>query len=468
MYKVNLYSNITKPTVTNSINVLSWFSKIKSSTRSEAIKSARQNNSTKKLKSDLPCITFNFLFDGYKKDSNIISSTGLLYIDIDTPNFDISCLDTSKVFAYYRSISGKGWAIIVRVEGLTKENFKPTYISVCEELGIIESIDTNVIKPTQFSVLSFDPEIFYNPDSYVFAPTPIDERRILPLLPLMREREEETYKKGVGAKSVIDEFISSVEENNKQIRKSRFNNKDEFEFNGEEFIFDFDKGFEIVQTYVKDGKYSDNSKNDFLIGYVKNRCYLDPSLSKHDLYNIANYYSKKLCYNPAGPDHLHRVVNSIWKEKEAGTLKPITTNKKILFNPESTLSVDQKKKIAYSVCNTVSSNAAQDRIYKFIQDYNFNEGKITQRLLIKHKVGAKKTIEKHWHLVKDWVTERNHSFMASNKAVGSMKAPQDKQSPAKEKLAPDEPLMIVDKPMKLTDRFNEMKLEDLIKELRAA
>ncbi len=63
--------------------------------------------------------------------------------------------------AYYRSFRLQGYNIIVRVDGLTLSNFKSTYEHICKDLGLSEEVyDTCAKKATQFSVLSFDKDIY--------------------------------------------------------------------------------------------------------------------------------------------------------------------------------------------------------------------------------------------------------------------------------------------------------------------
>ena len=170
--QINYYSNVTHPNVLSVIQTSNWLDKIKASEYSETITQARNGALPyESTKLSLPCVTYNFLFIGYKKTENIISATGLMYIDIDIPEFDLNILDTSKVYSYYKSFGGVGYAIIVKVDGLSQNNFKSTYLNICKELGIVEYIDTNAIKSTQFNVLSYDENIFINENPYVFSST---------------------------------------------------------------------------------------------------------------------------------------------------------------------------------------------------------------------------------------------------------------------------------------------------------
>ena len=169
-FQINAYKSIKSPKVDSTIPITDWFTLIKNSSYSDLITKARLGNlDYDKTKGSLPCVTYNFVFDGYKTNENIITSTGLIYIDIDNPTFDINKLDTSKVHSYYRSFGGKGYAVLVKVSGVTLNNFDSTYASVTNELGLIEYVDIQAAKATQFNVLSFDSNIFINDNAYTFS-----------------------------------------------------------------------------------------------------------------------------------------------------------------------------------------------------------------------------------------------------------------------------------------------------------
>lgn len=172
---INAYGCIKNPNVISSISINNWFKSISNSEYSETIQKARIGElDYNKTKESLPCVTYNFLFDGYKKDNNIISSTGYLYIDVDDDTFDISSINYDKIFAYYKSFGGKGYAIIVKIDGLNLANFKSTYSYVVDDLGIDKFIDIQAIKASQFNVLSYDKDIFVNENSYVFKAVNVD------------------------------------------------------------------------------------------------------------------------------------------------------------------------------------------------------------------------------------------------------------------------------------------------------
>ena len=189
--RINVYQNLKSPTVKSTITFEDWISQIQSSSLSVEIENARETMTKDELdefKANFPCVTYNFLYDGYKNDkNNLVASTGLLYIDIDIPDFETESLDLSKVYCAYRSFSGKNCSVVVKADGITKNNFKESYFNICEQLGISSAVDKIAVKASQFSVLSYDKNLFYNPTASIFHVFEKDPRpQYMLLLPMLQ------------------------------------------------------------------------------------------------------------------------------------------------------------------------------------------------------------------------------------------------------------------------------------------
>ena len=174
MYKINLYENLRSPQNPKVISIDRYVDFIKEGINENQVLNARLYGKGTilydRIKANRYCVTHNFLYNGYKSDDNIISSTGLLYYDIDEP-IDISTLDESKIFIRHKSLGGIGSSIVVKAYNITSDNFDSNYLSIAAELGIANKIDNNASKKSQFTVISYDKDVYYNPDSYEFTAT---------------------------------------------------------------------------------------------------------------------------------------------------------------------------------------------------------------------------------------------------------------------------------------------------------
>gem|GEM_PF-837742 len=414
--KFNVFKNLnTPPTVKDYTTIEDWFNLIKSSDYTDKILEARQyprkSKEYDKIKNgEIPCITYNFTFHTYKLNDNISGSTGLIYIDIDDDNsFDINSLDKSKIYAYHKSFGGSGYVVLVQVKGLTYNNYKSTYQNILKELGLSKYYDKSAVKATQFNVLSYDPNIFINYDSFVFSSindNTIDVNLIndnikcIPFDGNLKKQQAYTH------------------EGDTKLESIRYDNTDEISFIGD-YIENRD-GFEnIVKCFIPIRKITSN-RNDTLLAYTTNLVWLNPHLTIPGTLKILKNVNSIMCATPVDDAHLKRIVTSVFKYKEDGTLQPILWNKKrkLIFAKDAKLDVDEKKKITCNILSKWKADDSKAKLYDIIEKWDFDTcGKITVRAIIKYGNMSNKTIVKYWPEFKDYVAELNTEFKANRSPI---------------------------------------------------
>lgn len=402
---VNKYLNVTVPKVIENLSVYDWLKLIKDSDYSELIQNARQGIFPKhpitqlpftkdEVKRSLPCVTYNFLYDEYKKDDNLTVSTGLMYLDIDSNSFDIKTIDKSKVFAYYSSFGGSGYAILVRVNGVTKSNFRLTYEAIVSDLGLNKYIDTAAIKHSQFNVLSYDSELYINDNPFVYnawnqnAP-----------IPSVIEKKEKAYTKGLGAK---------------KHQSIRFDNLDEIEVNGK-YVIDWD-GIEYIRCFLPIKKVTRN-RNNFLLSYCNNLVYLNQNISIEKTVEILSNVNRSSCTHPVDEAQIKRVVNSIFHYKVNGSLKPIIFNKKrrLVFNKNYNLTREEKLGIWNAEQAKMWSRVSTNKLYEILENWDFEKhGKISQRKIYNNHPMGKTTVEKYYKVFVDFIDKLNSAYLNQN------------------------------------------------------
>lgn len=392
--QINWYNSVGQPHVVSTISVHSWLEKIKDSTHKEKILMARRGElDYVKTKRSLPCVTFNFLFNRYKNNDNIQSGTGLMYIDIDKEGFDINLIDKSKIFAHFRSFGGEGHAILVRVENVTLTNFKATYIAISQGLGISEYVDISARKATQYNVLSYDPEIFVNPDSHVFSAT----NEVAPQSVVIRGTRKQAYTIEGGAR-----YSSSA---------IRYDNLDEITIT-DDYIVNWE-GYDYIKCFIPMKKITIN-RNNFLLSYCNNLVYLNPNINLEKAIQVLDNVNQFACAVPVDEDQIRRIVTSIFKYKQEGSLAPIFFNKqrKIVFNKKCKLTREEKLDICRTEIAQKKSSDSKQKLYDLLEQWDFNEhGKITQRKVYLNFPISKKTVEKYWPEFKEYVALLNQAEM---------------------------------------------------------
>jgi len=419
---INTYECVSKPQVKDTIPIQVWLDQIKKSKYSDLIISARNGitcyDTVKKI---LPCTTFNFLFKGFKNDKNIIKPTGFIYIDVDSKDFNINTINKKKVFSYYKSFGGKGYAIIVKVKNIDINNFKETYIGICKDLNIIDFIDINAIKKTQYNILSYDEDIYINLDSEEFnsnnytlsdtnlAPTKLIKEKKDPLQSLLHKKEEDkrVYRTVMGLKLGRNK--------KKGFQNIRYNNIDELskkETEGISYKIDWE-GYDYVECYVPKKKILKGNRNNSLLSYINNLVWLNPELSINLTIKIISNVNTVMFVEPLSKNEIFNAVKSVFEYKNNGLLKPIYSKRKrkFLFNSDSGYSMKDKLEIVASEVNKKRVDNSKQKIYSFIENWDFKkEGKISQVSLQKVSSMNIKTIKKYYPQFKQYISELNQQY----------------------------------------------------------
>lgn len=401
----NVYDNMRTPKISNTITIEQWFKLIKKSDFSALIESARPFGKKHPVyeanKAAIPAITYNFTFLANKENVNIIGATGLLYIDIDDVKYDITTLDISKIFAYYKSFGGLGYSVLVKVDGLSLNNYNSTYASVLADLGLSDFYDKGAKKATQYNVLSYDPDLFVNDNSYVFTATNADNNvDIKNSPPSLIINEKKTYMDREGG------IYNSK-------TPLRFDNLNEIEFEGN-YTFNWD-GWTYVNCWLPYKKIQSGKRNTTLIAFLNNYVWLNPQLTYKGALTVMSRINQTKCEELLSHSDINGIVKSIFKYKEAGTLKPKFNSKtrKILFAPQTGLSRDEKLAICRELLAEKNQNISLQKLNGIIAVWDFKKyGKIGQAVIHKNFPISKKTVEKYWSYFKDEVKQLNEDWKA--------------------------------------------------------
>jgi hypothetical protein len=404
-YLINVYDAVNKPTVTNTIDVFEWFKSIKTPTKRtfELIDTTRNyypkgSGQYDYAKKQLPAVTYNFLFDGYKKDDNIKNSTGLLFIDVDKPEFDISILNTGHTFSYYKSFGGSGYHILVKATNVTKENFNEYYKQVCKELNIEKYVDTDAIKKTQFSITSYDPNIFINNDAQPFL---YKEEKQIASNPMYITKKGE-HLHGIGGKKYNDVRYSNLEEIKETLN---FENP---------YYTDWD-GIDVIECRIKSNKIKEGKRKSSLFAYCTNFVILNEQLDEMELINVLMKVNNSMCNIPLNYKEVKDIVTTVLKYKKDGTLTPIYTKRKIVFEGNNQYNKEEKLEIVGSLINEHRKEQSKEKLYSIIENWNFDiNGKISVRSITKNSNMNIKTISKYYPEFKEYINELNKNNFSSN------------------------------------------------------
>jgi hypothetical protein len=335
------------------------------------------------IKRTLPCFTTAFNFRGYISNKNIGSPTGYLYLDID--NVDNINLDHPSVVFYCKSISNKGFSIIVGVIGVTSENVSKITQSVAQELDI--KLDTDAISKDRLTVISYDKEAYYNPEHTYFL-----------------------YESGVLKNPHYNtkhyNIISNDCNGGKIIKDNFWEVTKDIDFNGELYK-DYGKeklGYIKLMTPFKDVEDGHrNTTMNKICYFIKG---LNPQVEKNIIYsyleaiNIAKFKPK------LREDEIRSILDSVFRIENI-KLYP-NEFRRFIYNPDYELTTTQRRQENMKAIGKDKVDKTKSELLYFINNWDFTKlGKITQLKLTTISCKNKKTIEKYYPLYKEKIKDLN-------------------------------------------------------------
>ena len=397
---VQTYDNYTDYVVNNQITFNSWLDLIKTGDHDyinnilSARKVGKGSEEYDKLKISVPVANYNFIFGKKRENKYLLRPTGLLYLDIDKASFDINSLNKQLIYAYWKSFGGNGYGLVVRVEGLNYDNFNDTYQSILDKLGIEKAYDKNAKKANQGNVLSYDPNLYFNKDSYVFNSINNNGKKVSNGI---------TKKKGEGV--TPDETF--FPDDNKKIR---YNNIEDYfteKYKGEKYRVLEDDEQMIATIYIPwYSKVGNRNNNMYTFG-----CQvigLNPGLIHRRFMGLMNYANSKLQL-PLGYKEIDGIIKSIWKKYLAGEVTLYLNKKRrILFNPEFNLSGGERRKLTNKVLGKIKSDKTKQSIYDCVEKWDFDgDGKITAKAISIKINKSEGTVKRYWKHFKEFVRDLN-------------------------------------------------------------
>lgn len=409
---VQTYDNYTDYAVNKQTTFNSWLDLIKTGDHDyinnilSARKADKGSEEYDALKISVPVANHNFIFGRKRENKYLLRPTGLLYLDIDIPSFDINSLNKELIHAYWKSFGGNGFSIIVKVEGLTEDNFNDTYQYIVEKLGIEEVYDVNAKKANQANALSYDPNLYFNKDSYVFKSINNNGKKVSNGI---------TKKKKEGF-TPNDTFFPGDSEN------IRFNNIEDYftgEYKNKKYRVLEDDEQMIAVIYIPWCSKVGN-RNSNMYNFGCQTMGLNPGLKRSRFIGLMNYANTKLSKSLSDSE-IQSIIRSVWKKYLAGKITLYRNKKRrILFNPEFNLNGHERRELTNKVLGKIKSGKTQQSIYDCIESWNFKcDGKITQSA-VANKVGKSiQTVKRYWDKdIKDYVKGLNTTNgMFCNKTI---------------------------------------------------
>jgi hypothetical protein len=158
---VSTFQNLSSKRVYKDITVTQGLDVIQSGKFKSEVNKARQYERKSKeyidIKSKIPCITWASLIEEERNLKNVKELSGFIYLDFDNQDVEVD----EYTYAQWKSLSGQGCGKLIKVDNLTKENFKSTLEFLLDNYDTADKLSDMC----RLNILSSDKDLYYNNNS---------------------------------------------------------------------------------------------------------------------------------------------------------------------------------------------------------------------------------------------------------------------------------------------------------------
>lgn len=345
-------------------------------------------------KNNIPCAILNFNHSkGYVRGNTVSKPTGYLYIDVDG-NLDID-LSSEHICAYWKSLSGTGYSVVVAVEGLTKKNYKSATVEVSNLLDL--PLDKGAISIDRVTCISYDPDAYYNPNAVVYKIQSTDDD--IKNYQTVLTKTNSPY--GLG----LYDSISKTE--------VRFSTIDDLykgiDFNGEP-VHDLGVGgLPYADIHFNIRGVNEGSRNKVMYSTVQQLRAMNPWMHKDRVIAYVMGINRKAFRPSLRKQEIMDIVDSAFKEKSPKLL--LNKNRRFLYNPDYELSTKDRRAISMRHLNKVRTDNTDMKIKSVLECWEFKRyGKITLNKIAEVAGLSIPTVNRRGKSLKEIIKQKNLGF----------------------------------------------------------
>lgn len=383
---VSFFQNLKSPYVERQMDILSILDLIQKGHYKDQVELARYfgkgHPEYTRIKELLPTFTPNASFIKKRCFENLENLSGFIYLDVDMELNESLLLNYPFVFSFWKSISNTGYAVLVNVDNLTIENFRNTWDYIASYLrtdGIFVDAKTKDI--TRQNVLSSS-DVYINPSCQPLnAYELLNNSSSTGCVNLITVNSELT---------LLPDFINYTTTGltSDVIYKTFLSN-----YNGKDYVI-IPEGKEYRNAYLPK-EIKEGERHQWLVGYILTILFNNRDIHYELILNIALKANNEHCKPKLSFYEIKSMVDWWFSKHLKGQLDYNTKKKKIWFNPESELSLSEKRKIV----GKESGNLRRSKTIYLLQE-KYNElkfhGRVTQKLLSEISGKSIRTIKNYW------------------------------------------------------------------------
>jgi hypothetical protein len=341
------------------------------------------------------------MFNKTVEEENIISPTGLLYLDVDCIKSDDELTliknnisELPFVVACWVSLSGKGLSFLVKVDGMTSENysafkdyFKKYFNGNDILIGYI--LDKGAFKTIQRTVISRDENIYINYDA-----VPVN---YMDVSAINNQSSTDIYNPSlsilIGKEYNVEDLMSGSE---KKLTSIKFSNEDDYMVVDDEAYIVHKEKVPVINIYLpKGGKIKEGERHRIIFLIACKLLAINGKEKKKDILHYLLHIQKYHCDKPETfrEKEVKTILDRAVKNLELKKIKP--RFKRVTFNSAMGFTAKEKQSIGGKAVAELKRNNTIELLNK-----HYSQG-IIQKKLSELSGVSERTIQRYWNVAED-------------------------------------------------------------------
>jgi hypothetical protein len=397
--KVSLCQNIKSPKIIGEVDIPTILHQISSGkTKQEVIAARKAKKGSVQYdyyKSNTVTWTPNGTFLEYRRKDCLIELSGFIYLDIDSEIEKKSLAEIPFVNAFWKSFSGEGYGLLVKVDDLNLYN----YLSVWKYLDEYFKkkhipIDPQAKDISRQNVISYDPDLYRNTSC---VPINADELVSNDTMSTFEYSERNFTRRNIQFEdsTITGDSSTLINISNNSadlIYKTELDN-----YQGKDFIV-IEEGKPYRDCYVPKS-VKDGNRHRWLAGRTISLLFNNPNISYDFLLNNILYINKSQMAPPKNKKEVINLVQYLYKEHLNGSLNYNPRMKKIWINPDVPFTTTEKKKIIGKEVGKMRRKKTTKLLQNCYDNIRNVDTKVTQKMLAENSGISIRTVKDYWHQI---------------------------------------------------------------------
>lgn len=337
-----------------------------------------------KIKFQIPTFTPNARFSQRRDLKYLEEPSGFIYIDMDDYH-DINFLKSDEyIYSCWRSLSGIGIGALVKVNGITAQNFKGCWsylFNYFKGYGI--TIDKQTCDITRQNVISFDPNIYINENAVSLYADQITTQTSTGIVQFQDSKDSTWSTLFYGFEK------TDITDSSKIIYRTTLD-----DYQGKNYVV-IENGKEFRSCFLPK-EIRDGDRHKWMVGHTLSLLFNNPTVTMEKLFNSVSHSNLTHCHPPMMNSEIMSIVKWYWNTHSRGMLDYHPKLKKIWFDPSVNIHRNEKRKIVGIETGRLRKEKTLKTLKSIFQELSSESSKVTQKMVAEKSKLSIGTVKKYW------------------------------------------------------------------------